>query len=452
MKKLVLTLLFSTGYLLAQPALAAESKYDFGDAPDAGYFTYYGSSGTSTGSFPSKLASDGARVSDTSVVWLGSNVNKENDANLLDADLYDDGVDVALTSCSASKAYIMVHVKDLGETSGTAYINMFFDWNKDGSWSGEDECAPEWAVRNFAVDLSVQERNIMVYIPEFTAGKKVSDVWYRAVITKDERLTYLNQNAQGSFQKGEVEDYGPVVKTSQKFGAVCRPKLKVIKHGKTGKFTIKKKSGSINFTKILLANSVVPNNKYRSITLGGNNKVFYRSKKVDPPKRVVFEDFHVRVRFGKTASILTTCRVAVVHSNLKATMQGPHDYTEPKLEGTINSSSMNGKTVLSGTIKPTCQTVAAIGIYGFEIPLKKQHPEMNEMETEMVSMNLNGGSSTDCSVTNEKITCLGTEPMQYNVDSFFDIFTEISLIPDSLHLHMLDSGGNIVAAADLPTQ
>jgi hypothetical protein len=451
MKKIILISL-ALGLLVGINSSLAETKYDFGDAPDNGYFTYYGSSGASTGSFPSRLASDGARVSDTSAVWLGTNVNKEDDAQLLDADLYDDGVDVDLNSCTSSKAYVNVHIDNPGETTGTAYINMFFDWNKDGSWSGEDECAPEWAVRNFTVDLSAQERDVMVYIPEFTAGEKIKNIWYRAIVTKDERLTYLNQNGQGEFAAGEIEDYGPVIKGGKKFGAVCQPKLKVIKHGKTGKFTIQKKRGSINFTKILLANSVVANNKFRSITFAGNNKIFYRSKKVDSPKRVIFEDFQVRVRFGKTASILTTCHAAIVHSNLKATTQPPHDYTEPKLEGTINSSSMNGKTVLSGTIKPTCQTVADLGIYGFEIPLQNQHPDMSDIETEMVSLNLNGGGSTECSMTTEKITCLGTEPMQYYTDSFFDIFAEIPLIPDSLHLHMVDSQGNVVAAADLPVQ
>ena len=107
------SLLFVGGtYLLAQTRTIASSKYDFGDAPDAGYFTYYGSSGASVGSFPSKLASDGARVSETNVVWLGNGVDKENDARLTNGDSYDDGIDVDLESCKTSKAKVLVSVKN----------------------------------------------------------------------------------------------------------------------------------------------------------------------------------------------------------------------------------------------------------------------------------------------------------------------------------------------------
>ena len=433
---LILGLFFNGTYLLA------ESKYDFGDAPD----------GTSTGSFPSKLVSDGARVSVTSSVWLGNGVDKENDAKLINGDSYDDGVDADLKSCQTSKAKVLVSVKNPGKMEGTAYLNIFFDWNKDGAWSGADDCADEWAVRNFPIDLSAQDKAMEVYIPEFTAGKTVKDVWYRAILTKDERLTYENQNGQGSFQKGEVEDYGPVIKASKKFGAVCKPDLLIIKHGKEGTFRIKKKPNSVALADAYLANSVWPKTAARKIWDTGLSFV-YESKQVDPPKRVVWETVPVKVKFaGKTATKIVNCQAAVVHGSLAATPQDIGDYTKPEITGSITSEAQNDKTMISGTITPSCPDLVAEGIYGFEIPLIKQHPEMNQIEIEMVSLNLNGNSSTACTIADNKITCLGTEPMQYNVDSFFDIFTEMSSVPDVMHLHMLDSTGNIIAAADLPKQ
>lgn len=451
MKNFLFILIFSASYLLIQPALAAENKYDFGDAPDTGYFTYYGSSGASIGSFPSTLASDGARASEINVVWLGNDVNNENNAKLTNSDNYDDGVDVDLNACKASKAKVIVHLKNPGQTSGTAYLNLFFDWNKDGVWSGSDECADEWAVRNFAIDLSDQKKDMEAYVPEFMAGKKVENIWYRVIITKNQRLTYLNQNGQGEFTAGEVEDYGPILPVSgRNFGAVCKPDLLVIKHGKEGTFTIKKKPSSVALSDAYLANSVTPKTSARKIWDTGLSFV-YESKQIDPPKRVVWETFQVKAKFiGKTATKIVNCNAAVVHGNLRACSQDLHDYTKTGITGSITSATMDGKTTISGTITPSCPALVAEGVYGFEIPLKDQHPKMNEIETEMVSMNLNGTSNTSCTVTSRKISCLGTEPMQYNVDSFFDIFTEISIVTDSLHLHMLDSQGNVVAAADLP--
>ncbi len=236
----------------------------------------------------------------------------------------------------------------------------------------------------------------------------------------------------------------------KQFGAVCKPDLLVIKHGKEGTFSIKKKRNSVALSDSYLANSVTAKTSARRIWDTGLSFV-YESKQIDPPRRVVWETVQVKVKFaGKTATKLVNCNAAVVHGHLNATSQNLHDYTKIGVTGSITSTSMDGKTVISGTITPSCSGIVAEGIYGFEVPIKKQHPDMNEVETEMVSMNLNGGSSTECTVTNKKITCLATDPMQLGVNSFFDIFTEISTIPDSMHLHMLDSEGNIIAATDLP--
>ncbi|EKD76319.1 MAG: Cell surface protein [uncultured bacterium] len=435
---------------------ATSSKYDFGDAPDAGYFTYYGSNGASLGSFPSFLASNGARVSETDQVWLGDTVSTEADAKLINGDAGDDGISVSLKSCQTSTAKVIVHVANPGETSGTAYLNMFFDWNKDGTWSGADDCADEWAVRNFPIDLGAQDETLQLVVPEFMAGKKIKDVWYRAVITKDQRLTYESQNGQGEFTAGEVEDYGPTpAATGKKFGAVCTPDLLIIKHGKTGTFTIKRKPGSVPIADALLANSVTAKTGARKINDTGLSFT-YESSQVDGPLRVVWETVQVKVRFiGKTATKLVNCNVAVVHGKVPSTPQDLGDFSTTEITGDVTNTGDDQATTLSGNFTLTDDTLVARGVYGIEIPLTEQIPGLESVPTEMVTLTLSGGNCVPCAVDadNKKLTCLGTEPILPSVESFFDIFFgAVAADLEALHLHLLDSAGDVVAATDLPVK
>ena len=123
----------------------AEVSYDFGDAPDG-----------NLGQFPSLLVSSGARAKKTDEVWLGQAATLEKDSKQVDGDEADDGVKLDTTSCKQSTAYFFVRLKDPGKTTGTAYLNLYADWNKDGRWNGSDECATEWAVQNSPIDLAKQ--------------------------------------------------------------------------------------------------------------------------------------------------------------------------------------------------------------------------------------------------------------------------------------------------------
>ncbi|MBI2012276.1 hypothetical protein HYS91_05945, partial [Candidatus Daviesbacteria bacterium] len=138
------------------------SGWDFGDAPD-GKPTSYEGSFAQTGQFPSLLASNGARVKKTDDVWLGQKVTIEKDSKQVNADEADDGIRGTSTSCRESINYFFVRIKNLGQMTGIAYLNLYADWNKDGRWAGRDECAPEWAIQNFPVDLSKQTEEIAVY-------------------------------------------------------------------------------------------------------------------------------------------------------------------------------------------------------------------------------------------------------------------------------------------------
>jgi hypothetical protein len=465
-------LIFSYGF--PQNFVKADTvTYDFGDAPDGG-FTFYGSAGAQYGIFPSKLASDGARVSTTSDVWLGQNVNKEADSRQVDGDQFDDGIGTELHAQATSKAYVFVHVKEPGETTGTAYINMFFDWNKDGKWDGSDGAANEWAVRNFPVDLGVQTRDVAVYIPEFTAGKKIKDIWYRAILTKDQRLTYASQNGQGSWESGEIEDYGPKIRSGKRYGVVCKPDLKVIEHGKSGKLRIRKKyANSPAISQVLFANSVAPrnqnnmrsNNKTRDIRIRGVNAngavVIYKSKKKDPPKRVVFDSFSVRVRYAKKeASVTTKCNVAVVHDKLKGRRQNLKDFTRPEVTGSFKITKQGMLSILSATIRPNSEALSW-GILGFDIPFAQQHPNLPEPTA--IDLNFDGQgwyNDWQCQVVPTVIKdfagqggyskrCWGSDSFSSFI-SLYMYFDNLSGGLLSLYLRLLDANGNVIGAVDLP--
>ena len=174
------------------------------------FYFLFSSSGLAAdiiGKFPSLLGSDGARAIDTDVVWLGELRDKEDNSKQVDVD-NDDGVSADFKSCASSPVTFEVHLKKPGETSGIGYLNLFADWNRDGQWSGSDECAAEWALQNFPIDLAKQTDPIQSYIVPVPTGKE-TNVWYRAVVSYDEKLT--RSDGGGEFSAGEVEDYGPTL-------------------------------------------------------------------------------------------------------------------------------------------------------------------------------------------------------------------------------------------------
>lgn len=116
--------------------LLNSSLYDFGDASDP--------------SFPSTLASNGARHIYTDFVFLGKCATKEYDALTPDNDQCDDGI------VSISPLRIKVSISDFiswttalaGVTSFTIspfYINILMDRNNNGTWEPNNG---EWVVQN----------------------------------------------------------------------------------------------------------------------------------------------------------------------------------------------------------------------------------------------------------------------------------------------------------------
>lgn len=147
---------------------------DLGDADDPSY--------------PSKLASDGARHLNPCRAWLGAWVDGESDAKLPDEDAYDDGL--------LARAPLKVRVSNW-DWDGGLYLNVLDDKSADGDWSD----AGEWVVQNLAV--SVSTRKWAAVETDSTWG---GDTWLRITLTG---VPIQNFVGTGEFAMGETEDYSP---------------------------------------------------------------------------------------------------------------------------------------------------------------------------------------------------------------------------------------------------
>ncbi len=288
--------------------LTSEVTYDFGDAPD----------GKQGQQFPSLLSSNGARTKKTDEVWLGQAATVEKDSKQVNIDEADDGVSLKLTSCKQSTAYFFVRIKNPGQMVGIAYLNLYADWNKDGRWAGSDECAPEWAVQNFPIDLAKQTDQDAVYKAQFTAGKNVENMWYRGAVTLDQQM---NEATTGEFSSGEVEDYGPTVPGDEKYyNFYCMPDPLIINHGSKGNAKIVPDLFSEPIFDVQFGQNYNPKTDKRQATINNNTFTFESlNKDVDPPKRSVPHFVDLKVRFGadgKEASLEDSCKVIVQHDEI----------------------------------------------------------------------------------------------------------------------------------------
>ncbi len=295
----------------------SETNFEFGDAPD-GMPTSYAGSFTQTGQFPSLLSTNGARTQKTDEVWLGQDVTVEKDSRQVNVDEADDGIRGTAVSCKQSTTFFFIRIKNPGQTTGDAYLNLYADWNRDGRWAGNDECAPEWAVQNIAIDLGKQTEEVAVYEVAFTAGKNTDKIWYRGAVTLGEKM---NEAATGEFTSGEIEDYGPykpILPDEKYYNFFCQPDPLVIDHGSEGNVKVVPDLFSEPIFEIRFGQNYQAKNDKHEVNLWpGNNFVFKSTKKdVDPPKRSVPHFVSLKVRFGadgKEAVLEKACRVVVKH-------------------------------------------------------------------------------------------------------------------------------------------
>lgn len=195
---------------LVHMASGQASTLDFGDAPDGGA-TGYPAPFAQTGSFPTLLASDGARVQSTSDATLGPTGSLEANALVVNGDS-DDGLSelIILTVSIPPPAKLSVTVNGQpGGSGGTFFVNVLIDLNLDGEWSGATvNGQPEWVVQNFPTIVTPGQSNV-VPLPEFgfsNGNALPSGAWMRIALTK-EQITASGWDGSGEFSSGEIEDH-----------------------------------------------------------------------------------------------------------------------------------------------------------------------------------------------------------------------------------------------------
>lgn len=177
---------------------------DFGDAPDGAPTGY--TSGASDGQFVTRAETGGPAHEVSYRFWLGEAITAE-DAPLEFADAGDDGLLViAVAPCALSQAALLINVAGLPaeERQQPLYLNLFFDWNRDGLWEGGDRCSPEWALQNYPVNLAEWDPASprILALPYFISGEQTDEFWHRVTLTA-EPLT----GPAGAAGGGETEDY-----------------------------------------------------------------------------------------------------------------------------------------------------------------------------------------------------------------------------------------------------
>jgi len=148
---------------------------DFGDAPDPTY--------------PSKLASDGARDTDPSALWLGATSTAESDS-IQTGDVGDDGL---LGSLPLKLSF------SRSSTDTPGFYHVLVDRNDDGDW--DDPGEQELLNRSVGWFLNQSLGGTMIW-PSIDLPL---NGWIRITITG--QAVPSNWNGTGEFAVGESEDY-----------------------------------------------------------------------------------------------------------------------------------------------------------------------------------------------------------------------------------------------------
>ena len=177
--------------------------------------------------------------------WLGQNVSLENEADmgpdqdgLLNLDpmgdlpdrddwpVIDDGVNIPLhlTHCDSTTTFNYTIMAPAPGPGQPMYVNVWFDWNRDGDWDDTHTCAdgttsPEWAVQDqaFPVGSLVWGLN-NVTTPAFTpwhpAATAAQPIWMRITLSEQQWVGsgsgMVGDGGSGpvnGYQFGETEDY-----------------------------------------------------------------------------------------------------------------------------------------------------------------------------------------------------------------------------------------------------
>ncbi len=169
--------------------------------------------------------------------WLGERVTLEKDADQLpdedavtnidprtdtpDRDKADDGAKVPVPAPHCVRTVFKYTVTiAAGAPKVGRYVNVWFDWNRDGDWEDAFECAksgdaPEWAVQNQLVTLGpgTYVLETPAYLPWNPPGGNISEIWMRISLADQVAprapATSLadGRGPDAGYKYGETEDY-----------------------------------------------------------------------------------------------------------------------------------------------------------------------------------------------------------------------------------------------------
>jgi len=165
---------------------------EFGDAADPTY--------------PSLLASDGARHCPTSTELLGLGLygqdckDFELDARVTDMDTCCDGLVTTMLTEGDSTATVTFEVTNF-ITTDDLIVNILIDLNGDGTWNQPSE----HVVQNQAINLPGPDEGTFVSNSFSTVGATVGQTWLRLTLTRTP--VTVPWNGTGLFACGETEDW-----------------------------------------------------------------------------------------------------------------------------------------------------------------------------------------------------------------------------------------------------
>ncbi|HON90970.1 MAG TPA: GEVED domain-containing protein [Sedimentisphaerales bacterium] len=187
---------------------------------------------------PRRMVYLGQAVSLEAEADIGEDEDTVNNLDPLKGASNRDGADdglflpLVLPSCQTTTVKYEVTVKNA--LAQPIYVNMWFDWNRDGDWDDVHSCAdgtavPEWAVQN-QVPLLPGPGIYTVESPKFRcwhpAGQELDPLWVRITISEQEQLPSIilvkaaagfgGAGPAGGYLYGETEDYlvQPVIETA----------------------------------------------------------------------------------------------------------------------------------------------------------------------------------------------------------------------------------------------
>jgi PKD repeat protein len=166
--------------------------------------------------------------------WLGPNVSGETDADIMpdtdgltnidppnnaaDRDGHDDGVrfPISLPQCQQSWFNYIITIPP-GSVGNDRYVNVWFDWNRDGDWADAFQCeknndTPEWAVQNQLIPGGLGAGTHVFATPLFRVyhadGAIDKPIWMRISIADQVAPTPGDgRGPANGYLRGETEDY-----------------------------------------------------------------------------------------------------------------------------------------------------------------------------------------------------------------------------------------------------